>query len=108
MKEAFYFSIWGDNKFVEKYVLFSWKEVLLIFFLNADLDGCFSTTPCCDFVRLRSCFSKISIAAGNLFFLLMHYGSYNTNASTIEPFDRATGFSTDKETLTNDGNSLDS
>ena len=38
----------------------------------------------------------------------MHYGSYNTNASTIEPFDRATGFSTDKETLTNDGNSLDS
>ena len=108
MKEAFYFSIWGDNKFVEKYVLFSWKEVLLIFFLNADLDGCFSTTPCCDFVRLRSCFSKISIASGNLFFLLMHYGSYNTNASTIEPSDRATGFSTDKETLTNDGNSLDS
>ena len=82
--------------------------MLLIFFLNADLDGCFSTTRCCDFVRLRSCFSKISIASGTLFFLLTYYGLYNTNASITEPFDRGTGFSTSKETLKNDGNSLDS
>lgn len=60
----------------------------MIFFLNAYLDGYFLTNlrslkdfPLNEFVRIRSCFSKISITSGILFFLLMQYLSYNTDAS---------------------------